>query len=87
MNLANLARRVIQPALDNAEDGSVKWLGWHSFRRGFASNLYAVGVTPAIIQRILRHLWVSTTMDFYVVTQDREARETLQKIEDRLKIV
>jgi integrase len=87
LNLANLVRRVIQPALDNAEDGPLKWLGWHSFRRGLASNLYAVGVAPAIIQRILRHSSVSTTMDFYVVTEDKEAREALQKIEDWLKIV
>ncbi len=87
LNLANLVRRVIQPALDNAEDGPVKSLGWPSCRRGLASNLYAVGVTPAIIQRILCHSSVSTTMDFYVVTQDTEAREGLQKLEDWLKIV
>jgi integrase len=72
LNLANLVRSVIQPALDNAEDGPVKWLGWHSFRRGLGSNLYAVGVALAIIQRIRRHSSVSTTMDFYVVTEDKK---------------
>jgi hypothetical protein len=37
LNLINLARRVVIPALKTR---GVPWKGWHEFRRGFGSNLY-----------------------------------------------
>jgi len=49
LNLANLARRVIVPAVANAEieegDTLPKWKGFHAFRRSLASNLYSCGVS------------------------------------------
>ena len=47
LNLENLAMRVIAPKLKEA---GVKWAGWHSFRRGLATNLYAIGVDEWIIR-------------------------------------
>ena len=41
-----------------------EWHGWHAFRRGLGSNLYALGVSDKIIQRILRHANVSTTLAY-----------------------
>lgn len=58
LNLDNLARRVIAPVSD--------WYGWHSFRRGLATNLHALGVDDKTIQAILRHSNVSLTMNVYV---------------------
>jgi integrase len=88
LNLANLARRVIIPTLpDTAADYEgppVVWKGWHAFRRSLASNLYSVGVAPKVIQQILRHSDIHTTLQVYVQTDDKEAREALQKIENRL---
>jgi integrase len=88
LNLANLARRVIIPELANTaadqEGPAVKWKGWHAFRRSLASNLYSAGVSPKIIQAILRHSDIHTTLQVYVQTPDTEAREALQKIEDQL---
>jgi integrase len=81
LNLANLARRVIQPRI--AEHG-IPWLGWHAFRRGLATNLYSLGIPPRIIQGILRHASVSTTMAFYVQSRDPEMREAMKKLEDVL---
>jgi integrase len=86
LNLANLARRVIIPSLKSTaadhEGPSVKWKGWHSFRRSLATNLYSCGVAPKVIQAILRHSDIGVTLQYYVETPDRESREALQKIED-----
>jgi integrase len=57
-----------------------KWKGWHCFRRSLASNLYALGVKPKIIQAILRHSDLATTMGFYVETSEAESRDALDKL-------
>ena len=63
-------------------DPRLVWHGWHSFRRGLASNLYALGVMPKVIAAILRHSDIGTTLQFYVQTPAEESREALQQIED-----
>ena len=77
----NLARRVIRPAI---EAKGVEWKGWHAFRRGLASNLYVLGVAPKVIQAIMRHSDIGTTLAFYVQTQDEESRVALASIEENL---
>ena len=57
-----------------------KWQGWHCFRRSLASNLYSLGVKPKVIQAVLRHSDISTTLDFYVETPESESREALDKL-------
>ncbi|HTZ47995.1 MAG TPA: tyrosine-type recombinase/integrase [Verrucomicrobiae bacterium] len=59
-----------------------KWLGWKAFRRSLSTNLYELGVKPKVIQAILRHSDIATTLSFYVETQDKESREALGMIED-----
>ncbi len=81
LNLANLANRVVKPALKTR---GVLWKGWHAFRRGLGSNLYELGVPPMIIQSILRHSDVKTTLAYYVRTRDEEAREAMRKLDDAL---
>ncbi len=91
MNLANLARRVIIPALSGSgadqEGPSVKWKGWHAFGRSLATNLHSCGVDPRIAQAILRRSNMKTTLDFYTMIPDAEARAALQKIEEWIKAV
>jgi len=41
-----------------------EWKGWHAFRRGLATNLTDLGVRPEVIQRILRHGDLATTMRY-----------------------
>jgi integrase len=43
-----------------------QWHGWHAARRGLGSNLYRFGVSEKVIQAILRHSNVTTTMDYYI---------------------
>jgi integrase len=90
LNLHNLVRRVILPALNEyaCEIGTpIPWKGWHAFRRGLASNLYDLGVKPKVIQAILRHSDIGTTLAYYVETPDEETRAALAKIEEWIKAV
>jgi integrase len=91
LNLANLARRVIIPALSSSaadhEGPAVKFKGWHAFRRSLATNLHSCGVDPKVAQAILRHSDMKTTLEFYTMIPDADARAALQKIEEWIKIV
>jgi integrase len=64
---------------------SFVWSGFHGFRRGLATNLFDLGVHPKVIQGLLRHGDISTTMSFYIRERDTEARNALQKLEDAIK--
>jgi integrase len=59
----NLLRDRMQPAFKVA---GIAWHGWHAFRRGLATNLYALDVQDIVIQRILRHANVSVTQACYI---------------------
>lgn len=83
LNLHNLAARVIKPAI---KEKGLQWKGWHSFRRALASNLYALGVTPKVIQAILRHMDIGTTLAYYVQTPDEESREAMRQLEESMWI-
>jgi integrase len=90
LNLANLARRVINPALEeySHEAGElIEFKGWHAFRRSLATNLQSCGVEPKTIQQILRHSSLSVTMNIYVTPPQEDARAALQKIEDLLAVI
>lgn len=81
LNLANLVRRVIKPHFEEVKWHPV-WKGWHAFRRGLASTLYALHVEPKVIMAILRHSDIKTTLDFYVQVPDKDTREAVQKLEN-----
>jgi integrase len=95
LDFHNLANRIIKPALrrsmmrkqngDVDTSSGVQWHGFHAFRRGLASNLYGLGVHPKVIQALLRHGDISTTLQFYVQTPDSESRAALQKLEESIK--
>ncbi|MFZ1973859.1 MAG: tyrosine-type recombinase/integrase [Candidatus Acidiferrales bacterium] len=100
LNMANLARRVIKPNIEqcikcqksrakHAEanhdfvlNPDCTWKGWHALRRGLASNLYALGVPPKVIQSILRHSDVKLTMQYYVAADVEAARAGMKKLTD-----
>jgi len=78
MNLEALAVDVVRPTL---ETNDLKWHGWHAFRRGLASNLHRLGVSDKVIQQILRHANVSTTMNIYVKTVSADAANAMKHLE------
>jgi integrase len=65
----------------------MEWKGWHSFRRGLASNLFELGVSDKIVQRILRHSRVSITRDRYIKARDPQVDAAMKVLEDRTAIV
>ena len=85
LNLANLARRVIIPkfkavATETGGGVALSWKGWHAFRRGLATNLFELKVPPRIVQGILRHASLTTTMQHYIQANDPQMREAVQKL-------
>ena len=70
---------MIRPAFKAAK---LPWYGWHAFRRGLATNLNRLGVPDKVIQQILRHANVATTMNIYVkmVSQDATVAMRFSKL-------
>jgi len=81
LNLHNLGKRVIEPALKGS---GVDWHGWHSFRRGLGTNLYRLGVPDKVIQAILRHANVNTTLTFYVKPPAADSVTAMKKLQTAL---
>jgi integrase len=57
-----------------------RWLGWHGFRRGLASNLNRLGVDDSVIQAILRHNDVSVTQRCYIKTNRSDAVAAMRQL-------
>jgi integrase-like protein len=62
-----------------------QWRGWHSFRRSLASNLYSLGVTPALIQAILRHADIHTTLTYYVEVSEKDVKAALDELNQLMR--
>jgi integrase len=82
INLDAYSRRVVLPALKKI---GIPWYGWHAFRRGLASNLYALGAQDKIVQRILRHSRPHVTRDCYIKVFDHTVLQAMQKLEAALE--
>ena len=81
-NMDALSRDVIVPLATKA---GVQWHGWHPFRRGLATNLYRLGISDKIIQRILRQANVAVTQNCYIKTVDSDAAAAMQQFERSLE--
>jgi integrase len=82
VNLDALAAKVIVPLITKA---GVRWHGWHAFHRGLATNLYQLGVSDKIIQRILRQATVAVTQNCYIKTADSDAVAAIQQFQRSLE--
>src|SRR5580704_16431230 len=78
-----LASEVIRPAL---EAEKIPWYGGQAFRRGLATNLHRLGVSDKVIQQILRHANVTTTINIYVKMVTRDAEEAMKKLESNCSL-
>jgi len=77
-----VGRRVIRRALETT---GLPWYGWHAFRRGLASNLYAMGAPDKVVQRILRHSKPHVTRERYIKVFDRTVLEAVEKVQARIE--
>lgn len=82
LDLHNMENRIIRKAL---EVSPIKWSGFHGFRRGLATNLFALDVNPKIIAAILRHAGMAMTLKHYTMIPDAEQRAALAKLEHMIQ--
>lgn len=80
--MENVYRRDMKEPLEKAK---IKWRGWHPFRYGVGTLLHSLGVDSKIIQAILRHANVSTTLNYYVKPFAQESHDAMQKLEKAFK--
>ena len=82
INLDAFTRKVIQPVL---EANRLPWYGWHAFRRGLASNLYAMGAQDILVQRVLRHAKAHVTRDCYIKVFDRTLIGAMERLQAQIE--
>jgi hypothetical protein len=82
ISIDKVGRRVIRPAVVGTH---LPWYGWHAFRRGLASNLYALGAQDKVVQRILRHSKPHVTRERYIKVFDRTVHEAVEKVQARIE--
>jgi len=68
-----LRENVLQAAADRAGLGKI---GWHSLRHSYATALDRAEARMKVAQELMRHSSITTTMDVYTGTLEREKRET-----------
>lgn len=73
-----ILKRHIRPLAEKL--GIKKRIGWHTFRRTFASLLKANGEDIKVVQELLRHANVTTTMNLYTQVFSQTARKAQGKI-------
>lgn len=59
----NLLKRYIKPAAKKA--GIHKKIGWHTFRHTYSTLLRSVGTEFKVMQELLRHSSLRSTLDVY----------------------
>lgn len=79
----NVKRRSIDPTFAKA---GLAWHGWHSFRRGLATELKRLGVDDLTIARIMRHGGGTVTQVHYIKTVPKTAQEAMRKAERAFKL-
>lgn len=67
-------------------DKSLCWHGWHSFRRGLATNLHALGVDDKTIQAILRHSTIGLTQNVYIKSVNESQVTAMDALSEKLEL-
>jgi len=78
-----ILRRHIQPLAKKL--GIKKTIGWHTFRRSFASILKANGEDVKVVQELCRHANPSTTMALYAQAFSEDARRAQGKVVEMVR--
>jgi integrase len=79
----NLLRRYIRPAAKRA--GITKVVGWHSFRRTFATMLKGGGEDVKTTQELMRHANSRTTLDVYAQALTPAKRSAQRKVVELIR--
>ena len=79
----NLLRRHIRPAAKRA--GITKVVGWHSFRRTFATMLKCSGEDVKTTQELMRHANSRITLDVYAQALTPAKRSAQRKVVELIR--
>jgi integrase len=71
----------LKPAAAKAGIGKI---GWHTFRRSYATLLHGSGTTLAVQKELLRHADIRTTMNIYTQAVSSAKRDASSKVVDTL---
>ena len=82
LNLDNLARRDVKPALRAAR---IPWYGWYSLRRGIGTQITAESRDPLAAKGMLRHESVATTEAHYIKDVPENTRNAMEGVEQRIR--
>ena len=74
----------VKPAAETAEIGKI---GWHTFRRTYSSLLAETGNDVKVVQELMRHSKLSTTMEVYTQAGITKKRAAQRKAVDALLTV
>ncbi len=77
-----LLDRLLQPAAKRA--GITKWVGFHTFRHTYSTLLKANGEDVKVVQELMRHANISTTMNIYTKALTSAKREAQSRVVDVL---
>ena len=77
--IGELARVVVHT---DPRTGKVKYASAHDLRRSFG-NRWAKRVMPAVLQRLMRHESIETTMGYYVDLDADELAEDLYRAHEK----
>jgi len=61
-------------------DPSLRWKGWHAFRRGLATTLHQLGTPDREIQAILRHSNIAVTQASYIKSLSQSQENALDRV-------
>ena len=65
--------------------GINKRVSWHTFRRTYSTLLEANGEDVKVVQELLRHASVRTTMDVYAQAMTPDKRAAQQKVVEMVR--
>lgn len=75
-------QKVLQPAARRAR--ITKLIGWHTFRHTYSTMLAEHGNDVKVVQELMRHAKLSTTMEIYTHPRMEKKREAQSKVVDML---
>lgn len=84
ISASNLLRRSFYPLCERAGVPTRPGLRFHDLRHACGSLLISEGVKPKLVQAILRHSKLSTTMDLYVHAYDEDLRGAVASLDKAL---
>lgn len=78
----SLRTKILQPIARKV--GITKQIGWHTFRRTYSSLLAETGNDVKVVQELMRHAKISTTMEIYTQAGMPKKRAAQRKAVDAL---